>query len=45
MVTIETTSEIFKFKPENPNKKVIYQFNSNISHEDKLNIKKFFKRK
>ncbi len=42
IVTIETTRGIFKYRPENRDKLDIYQFKSNLSKEDRLEIEKFF---
>ncbi len=42
IVTITINNKTFKFKPENPHKKIIYQFKKNLSDEEKLQIKNFF---
>ena len=42
IITIETTRGIFKYRPENRDKLDIYQFKSNLSKEDRLEIEKFF---
>lgn len=42
IITIVTKNKTFRYRPENPNRKEIYQFKNNLSSQDKIMIKKFF---
>jgi predicted metalloprotease with PDZ domain len=42
IVTIRTTKNTFRYRPESFDKKNVYQFKTDLSKENKLEIKKFF---
>lgn len=42
IITIVTKNKTFRYRPEHPNKKDIYQFKNNLSFKEKMKIRKFF---
>ena len=42
IITIVTKNKTFRYRPEHPNKKEVYQFKNNLSFKDKMKIRKFF---
>lgn len=42
IVTFATDNKIFKFRPESADKKLLYQFKTNLSAKERAKIKRFF---